>query len=389
MISSKIKNLIVKYLIGEASSDDMDFLASWIEQKENQKIFDNFVKIHFEVTTAMKKPDIESIKKNLLIKMKRDKNPFYNGNIRHVFKYAAVFMLIFSLGYVFKELSFQQQTQVAQKNLLIPNKLEEVTVQLENGQIKQLDADGVKEIRDSNGNVISTQSKSKLTYHSAEYEGHLVYNKLVVPNGKRFDLVLSDGSHVYLNSGSTIKFPVHFLKEGNRDVFLTGEAFFDVAKNERNPFIVHADKFNIKVLGTKFNVNHRSENIDINTVLVEGSVELYGDEDLEKTGKIILKPGYKAAWGKSNKSIVTESVDTRIFTSWIDGKLIFRNATFKSIRYALERFYNVTIKNQNALLDEQRFDATFDIETINEVFETFSKSYAIKYEVVNNMVIIQ
>ena len=363
-MSFKAETVIVKYLIGEASADELNFLPSWLEHGKNKEIFDSYVKIHFELVTAMKKPDPEIIKKNLLIKMKRDKNPFSRKKLAYMTLYAAMFAIVFGLGFLFKDFVIPEKIIVEEGNL-VP-KVEEVVIQMENGQIKKLNPEGAEETRDIQGNLISTHEKSTLTFHSNELKRELVHNTLVVPKGKRFDLVLSDGSHIYLNSGSSLKFPVQFLEKGPREVYLTGEAFFDVAKQGKsNPFIVHVDNINVKVLGTKFVVNDYSENTDINTILVEGSVELY-DGSANESGTRLM-PGFKASWNKMGKGVATESVDTRIFTAWMDGKLIFRNATFKTIRHSLERKYNVSIENHNELLDTQRFDATFDIETINEI----------------------
>jgi len=146
---------------------------------------------------------------------------------------------------------------------------------------------------------------------------------------------------------------------------------------------------NIKVLGTKFNVSDYSENENINTVLVEGSVELYDTQvNASINNSTLLKPGFKAEWDKSSSNVSLENVDTRIYTAWIDDKLIFRNTPFKQIRKTLERQYNVVIKNSNLELDSQLFDATFDIENINEIIETFSKSYAIQYKIIDNEILI-
>src|SRR5690606_18983135 len=124
-------------------------------------------------------------------------------------------------------------------------------------------------------------------------------------------------------------------------------------------------------------------------VLVEGSVELHESEDFGKENTpILLKPGFMAEWDKGGKKMGIEHVDTRVYTAWVQGKLIFRNTTFKKIRQALERKYNVTIINRNSDLDDQLFDATFDIETIQQVLQSFNKSYAIDYKIVDNKVII-
>ena len=383
---------IVKYLLNEASAEDLDALSDWILVEGNERIFETFVRSHYETTTAMNQPDTDKIKEILKKRMKKDKNFLRRRKVRSLMKYAAVGLLFLALGYFFQ----QNQMKGNHPSKLVP-KEEAITITLDNGTIKALDPLANRKVMDANGNIIGNQERSKLTYRESDApssEGtnskNLVYNTLKVPYGKRFDVVLSDGTHVFLNSGTSLRYPVQFLKGFDRTVFLTGEAYFDVAKDKAHPFTVHADELDIEVLGTQFNVSHYPEDTDINTVLVEGSVKLRKKSGDGKNGvATLLKPGFKAEWQKSGNDIVIENVDTEIYTAWVQGKLVFRNTPFRKIRQALERRYNVTIKNKNKDLDGQLFDATFDIETIEEVLESFNKSYAMEYRIEDNEVIIQ
>ena len=272
-----------------------------------------------------------------------------------------------------------------------------ITITLDNGTVETLNPLAHRNIKDVHGNITGNQDRSKLTYRdpaapiaNGTSPKKLVFNTLKVPYGKRFDVVLSDGTHVFLNSGTSLRYPVQFLKGFDRNVFLTGEAYFEVAKDSEHPFTVHADELDIEVLGTKFNVSHYPEDTNINTVLVEGSVELHKITGEGRNGEgTVLEPGFKAEWRKAGHDIAIKKVNTRNYTDWVQGKLVFRNTPFRKIRQSLERRYNVTIKNRNKDLDEQLFDATFDIETIEEVLESFNKSYAIKYKIKDNEVIIQ
>ena len=387
-----IENIIVKYLTDEANTSDLDFLSQWIEKKEeNKKIFKSYVKINYKVRSAIGRADVDKLKDKLLQQIKKDKNPFYRYKINSVLKYVAVAIVIVGFGYLYQtqnNIDLAEPDDV-QEGLLIP-KEELITVQLDNGAIQTIDLDKNISIKDAQGKVVGNQNSSRLTYNGSTNMQELVYNTLNIPNGKRFDLVLSDGTHIFLNSGTSIRYPIKFIDGKSRDVFITGEAYFDVAKDKNKPFIVHANEMNVKVLGTKFNISHYSESENINTVLVEGSVEIFCDDDKRENivNSTVLKPGYKAEWNKTNRKIAIKNVDTFIYTAWIDGKLIFRNASFKHIRNTLERHYNVSIKNNNNDLDLQLFDATFDIENIDEILETFSKSYDIKYDIIDNEVII-
>ncbi len=387
MISTKIENIIVKYLTGEASAPDLDFLSQWIRKPENQQIFDDYVRIYFETNALMGKPDVGEIKEILLKKIKKDKNPFLRQEVLKVFKYAAAVLLLIGLGYFFREVNFNSVNDTLPSKTLM-TKDEAVTIELFDGTFQELDIKGSTEIKDANGNLIAKQEGAKLLHNDQTNSDRILFNVLNVPDGKRFDIELSDGSHVYMNSGSKLRYPIKFLDESPREVYLEGEAFFEVAHNETNPFTVHADEMEIRVLGTKFNVNDYPEKTSIQTVLVEGSVALNNRIDAKNDG-LVLRPGQMGEWTKNSGELSSQTVDLSVHTAWMQGKLIFRNTTFRNIRFALTRHYNVSIKNENTALEDQRFDATFDIETIEEVLESFSSSYEIQYEIINNEILIK
>lgn len=389
MKSNSIENLIVKYLTNEATIDDLNTLSNWIEDKNNQQLFRDFVKIHFETSTILAENDVDGIKKALLAKIEEERKPVYIFDFKSILKYAAVLAFLLGLGYFYLINSESTNDENVAVEEVLTSDSEAITILLDDGTTKIIDSDAEDILTDSSGNLIGAQHKNQLSYSDASIE-HLMYNTIKVPFGKRFDVVLSDGTHVYLNSGTSLKYPVKFLKNNEtRDVFLNGEAYFDVAENTSQPFIVHANTMNVKVLGTGFNVSNYSSDANVQTVLVEGSVELFNDNANQSlTKSTIIRPGTKAEWDKNNEKINLENVDTTIYTAWKEGKLIFRSAKFSSIRKTLERHYNVVIKNNNKDLDAQLFSATFDIETIYDVLETFNRSYAIEFEIINNEIII-
>lgn len=376
------EELILKYLSNQATAKELDILSDWILVEGNVAIFEEYIQLHLEIITSMNGPDTDKIKHTLLRKIKKDK---IRKNIKGFMKYAAIALLLFSLGYyIQQEYSINKET-----GILIP-KEEAVTIVLDNGKVETLSADDNREVRDTEGNIIGKQNKSKLSYTATAKNQKLIYNTLNVPYGKKFDVELSDGTHVYLNSGTSLRYPISFIKGAARKVFLTGEAYFDVREDKEHPFVVNANEIDIQVLGTKFNVSHYPEDANINTVLVEGVVVLRRtSEEISNTEPVALEPGYKAEWYRYNDEIAISNVDTDLYTAWLKGKLVFRNTPFKQIREALQRHYNVTIINRNDLLEEQMFDATFDIETIDQVLESFNKSWAIDYTIVNNEVIIK
>ncbi|MDD7885391.1 FecR family protein [Flavivirga sp. 57AJ16] len=267
---------------------------------------------------------------------------------------------------------------------------ENVILQLENGNIQIINEDAELELVDADKNVIGKQTGNQLVYSNESKTETLVYNTLKVPYGKRFEIRLSDGTTVHLNSGTSLKYPVKFIKGKNRQVYLLeGEAYFSVTKDTGHPFLVNANEINVRVLGTEFNISSYHEDNQINTVLVEGSVNIYPKDDTYNTETATkLKPGFMAVLQKANNQITIDKADIEMHIAWIDGRIVFRHMPFKNVIKKLERHYNVVINNSNKELGEKFLTASFDIETIQEVLETLNTSYNIKYSINNNQITI-
>ncbi|WP_420321620.1 FecR family protein [Flagellimonas sp.] len=269
------------------------------------------------------------------------------------------------------------------------NTSDAIVLKLDNGNVDVITENDQKKIMDSKGNVVGFQKGNTIAYEQQKTQSkQLVYNELTVPLGKKFDLVLSDGTQVKVNAGSTIKYPIQFIEGLSREVEVWGEAYFDVTKDKKHPFLVNANNIQVKVLGTKFNVSSYPEDDAINTVLVEGSVQLFDSENDDAEASFIIEPNQKASWNKEMGKMTIEEVDTSIYTSWINGRMVFKNTPFKNIRKKLERRYNVVIINHNASLDDKFYNASFDIETIHQVMEAFRENYDIDYTITNNQIII-
>ncbi len=280
-----------------------------------------------------------------------------------VLKYAAVFIGIVGLSTFF--LLTKNTDKIPMHN--------SITLQQGNGEVKIITTSEEQNIVNTKGEVVGVQKGGKLQYQNKSNVKELVYNELYVPYGERFELILSDNTKIYLNAGTTLKYPVQFIPGENRQVYLKGEAYFDVAKDSLHPFRVNAESIDVQVLGTEFNISAYPEDPKVNTVLVEGAVSV--TPEAQKDNLQSLEPNYKASWDKENQLITTEKVETEIYTAWVSGKLIFKNTPFSEIQRRLERHYNVSITNDNEALKSERFDATFDIETINQVLLSFKENH--------------
>lgn len=386
MIEDKIKNSLVKYLNNYASSSDLDSLNEWVKDETNYVLFKEYIKTHFTITIGMSNPNPSELRKRLLIEIRKDKNVFRKRRFSKILRYAAIALLLLGIGYFFNESNTSRNTE---QTVVIED--HQITLELDNGKTVVVTEDGTTQIIDAKGKKIGLQQGKKLIYTNSSTQ-ELKYNTLNIPFGKRFEIVLSDGTKVYLNAGSSLKYPVQFIKGKDRMVFLEGEAFFDVAHDKQNSFKVNAQELNVQVYGTKFNLSNYPEDENTEVVLTEGSVSLsYDRQGVQNKEKIYLEPGFKGAFDRTGKTISTKKVNTSLYTSWIDGNLIFRKATFEHIVRRLERQYNVVIIINNDELAEETFNATIetDRETIEEVFDYFRKVYDIEYEFINNKILIK
>ncbi|MDP4186152.1 MAG: FecR domain-containing protein, partial [Bacteroidota bacterium] len=165
-------------------------------------------------------------------------------------------------------------------------------------------------------------------------------NQLLIPYGKRMKITLSDGTHIWLNSGSKLLYPPHFSGR-TREVYLTGEAYFDVAKNPKNPFHVNTPNVKVIVTGTKFDVSSYNDDKVTRTVLAEGRVTVKKNQLFAKG--VNLVPGEGAFYNKDQKDLNKGKADVSLSTSWVYGYLIFHGEPMSEVLKKISRYYNKTI----------------------------------------------
>jgi hypothetical protein len=293
---------------------------------------------------------------------------------KNVLKYAAVAIVLLGATIIFKIVKSPELPEQ-------PVNGEVVTLKGADHDVRIIDEDGNGQIRSSTGELIAEQKGNRIKYVSQSSIKKLEYNELKIPYGQVFELELSDGTLVHLNSGTTITYPINFIKGKNREVFIKGEAYFDVTSDKAHPFLVHSDQVTVEVLGTQFNVSSYPENPEIQTVLVEGQVAMRNSETDE--GDMILTPGTKGSWNKTTLSSRMSEVDVDLYTSWIGGELVFRDTPFNEILTMLERRYNVSIENKNTDLNNKVLNARFsvEIETMDDVLRSMKNILGYNYQI--------
>lgn len=194
-------------------------------------------------------------------------------------------------------------------------------------------------------------------------------NKIVTGIGERTQMVLPDGTRVWVNSCSSVKYLSDYGAR-NRDIYLDGEAFFKVTKNQKLPFVVHTSGFNIRALGTSFNVSSYNNDTELSAVLLEGSISFGKGQD-EKPA--VLVPGEKISFSRATNSTKVEKVDPESYIAWSTGESRFENLTLGQIIKKLQRNYNVTFILDNEKIRNTHFTGTFrNYESLDQILKVIS-----------------
>jgi ferric-dicitrate binding protein FerR (iron transport regulator) len=258
------------------------------------------------------------------------------------------------------------------------------TLELADGSIVHLETEE-KLIKEYDG--ISVQNKEKqLIYEPTDKKQNtwkVQYNTIKIPRGGEYQLSLSDGTQIWLNAETTLRYPVTF-SDKTREVFLEGEAFFEIAKNSDWPFIVNTSDIKVNVLGTSFNIRAYKDEDVTSATLVSGKVSLIqaGNEQ-----EFYLTPSDQAVVSKQETRIHKVNVDQ--FIAWKNGRILFEGNTLEEIFVDLSRWYNI----ETGFADEDLKNLRFNIDVIrysefNKILEIVELTKKVKFEIKGNKVII-
>jgi len=381
-------NQITKYLNGELYGTELSNFEAWLKDEANYELFKEYVVADHYVNLSKSDFNDKDAFLSFLneTQEKKKKAHVFREPVRSIFKYAAIFV-----GLVFSAIFFYED-----KINSIEEKVVEVTLEMSDGSEKRvITNDQDIKILNKLGGTVAIQKNNELTYKSkglVDLENKdlkEVYNILKIPYGKQFKLVLADGTEIQLNSGSTIKYPVSFAGKAIRRVELEGEAFFNIAKNKEKPFVVVTDKISTEVLGTQFNISHYKNDSFSEVVLVEGSVGVFKGKERFEIGKdILLKPNQKVRLNRSNDEMEVFDIDVYEYISWTRGSLVFYNKSFQDIMKKLERHYDIKVTTVYKEIQEQKFTGEFDVETVDQIMNTFQENTMFNYMFKNNQLII-
>lgn len=323
-----IRRLIQLDLVGGLSPEEKGKLEDWINESEEHRLLFYKIKKQLSINEIRNylQTDVEDAWKK--VREKTFGAPPVRPRIRPKWlKYAAVVLpvlLSITLWYTWKEEMKNKQATVA---CLSP------VLTLDNGEKYQLDPEEQTEIY-VNEEVKAYQAGGGLIYDTTARQEENKYNRIEVPRGSEYWIVLPDGTRVWLNAATELKYPVAFHAKERR-VYLKGEAYFEVAPDKNRPFYVETEEVKIRVLGTVFDVNtHYTRGV--RTVLVEGAVALeWGDQK-----EIRMKPGELADFDRTTTEVTLKEVDVTSYISWKEGYFVFEDEPLEEIMHTLSLWYD-------------------------------------------------
>lgn len=271
--------------------------------------------------------------------------------------------------------------EVKQNNATIQPGESRAIITLANGKRVEMGQE-TKELVEKDGTRLS-MDKGKLVYQSTDKKATLIYNMIEIPRGGEYSLTLSDGTRVWLNAQSELKYPVCFSGE-KRQVFLKGEAYFEVARNEQQPFEVNTSRGNIRVLGTEFNVRDYKEEKRVVTTLINGSINYTSNNKKS----VFLQPSEQLE-DTDASPLIPQKVNTALFVGWKDGKYLFKNLSLEEIMQTLERWYDVTIFWQNEDIRQLHFTGDLKrYDNINTLLKFIEIGGDVRFEIKGKAIIV-
>lgn len=378
MISQDIQRLIIKYLSRQATLLERNKLEVWLENYDNYKIFKEYVKINYLIDLNMGMFDADDSKKELLELIDKEKKQYRFRKYSKVIKYAAVFVGIIITTYFFKDNIFNR---LVETNPIIVSKNAN-----ESGTDKAVltlaDGSNIELIKGETYTTKNAHSNGKeIVYNSASAKSEITYNYLTTPRGGQYFVKLSDGTQVWLNSESRLKYPITFQDGETRELELVyGEAYFDVSPSTKHngaKFIVNNYAQEVEVLGTEFNIKAYKDDSSLLTTLVEGKVAV---NVLNNTK--FLAPNQQLKLDVINNSAVISEIDVYCEISWKNGVFSFKNKALKDIMKVLSRWYEIEVSFKDMSMENVVFNGTLKKNlSIVEIMETIANASGIDYEI--------
>lgn len=372
---NEIGHLLQKYFSGTIMPDEQRLLDSWMKEKEEHKQL--FERLRKDTRFAEEYGIFREVDTTRAWETFRVKNGL--GRQRRMttwIKYVAVIALPLLVAgvWLLYPRGGEQSIPVAQNTKIVKREVSPVLEVVGGGKVI-LEKEKDKMIEAGRG-VDVQQSSGMLVYSDSVVSEYVDTNVLRIPKGGEFKLQLADGTRVYLNSATDLRYPVAFTGPERR-VYLKGEAYFEVAKDVEHPFIVVTDDVQVRVYGTSFNVNTLGAD-GVRTVLVEGKVGIRG-QDLDR--EYVLKPNELAFYDRNSRDMKIETVDPDLYTLWRKGIFVFERETLENIMNTLSLWYDMEVFFQSESASSCIFRTYERYEQIEDILHAITDATGVVFTI--------
>ena len=383
--SDRIVRLLQLYLLGDITEEERQELEDWCEEApRNRKLFEQICQ---EDLFSKERYVYEKINdtKAFSVFEKRVRK-VSSRSIGNWWKYAAVLLFPILVVGSWKLMHETEQVSIVASSVApIQPGCSQAVLVLDDGRkvfLKEEEEGVISEDKE----ITVTGEKDRLVYTSSEGKNvdEIRFNELEVPRGGEYKVRLADGTLVYLNSATRMKYPVKF-DEKERKVYLSGEAYFEVAKDPERPFFVEMEGVEVRVYGTSFNVNtHQKGNVQ--TVLVKGSI---GVKVLSSGMESVIRPGQMAEFKQGNTKVDVKDVNVAVYTDWKDGIFRFENQRLEDILAVLSNWYDMNVFYQTVSVKELHFSGYMErYKDVSVILEAITLSTGVTFSIQGKTIIV-
>ena len=383
--SDRIVRLLQLYLLGDITEEERQELEDWCEEApRHRKLFEQICQEDLFSKERYVYEKIHDTKAFSVFEKRVRK--VSSRSIGNWWKYAAVLLFPILVVGSWKLMHETEQVSIVASSVApIQPGCSQAVLVLDDGRkvfLKEEEEGVISEDKE----ITVTGEKDRLVYTSSEGKNvdEIRFNELEVPRGGEYKVRLADGTLVYLNSATRMKYPVKF-DEKERKVYLSGEAYFEVAKDPERPFFVEMEGVEVRVYGTSFNVNtHQKGNIQ--TVLVKGSI---GVKVLSSGMESVIRPGQMAEFKQGNTKVDVKDVNVAVYTDWKDGIFRFENQRLEDILAVLSNWYDMNVFYQTVSVKELHFSGYMErYKDVSVILEAITLSTGVTFSIQGKTIIV-
>lgn len=369
------------------------YLDSTATEKQNAAVeqYFNFFDDERDILDSLERDEIESthnrVKAGIDEKIKNlQNNETYKLRLRSI-SIAATILCIAALSIYFYNNQQQIKPQVVKNKMkadIAPGSNRAILT-LSNGSKISLNDAKIGTVSNQNGTLITKANDSGLVYKGVNpNKGEMLFNRIETPRGGQYQISLPDGTKVWLNASSSLKYPLAF-SEKERKVELEGEAYFEVAKNRLQPFKVFTKSQTVEVLGTHFNVNSYNDEPSTKTSLIEGSISVMYNL---KTAHRILRPGQQSIL--TDQNVILKNIDIDEVVAWKNGYFKFNQESLQSILRKISRWYDVDIEyTDEASIEKLSFSGTLSkYSNVSKVLNKLELTNSVRFKIIDRKIIV-